>query len=174
MNKRVINVNGREIQCFEDGSVGFIHPQTKAAVRTLGYPDSWGYLRVHLGNKHLSIARLICEAFNGKPSNGCQCDHINRNNKDNRPENLRWVSPSENASNKDSVDNSIRVHHGVRRRDDPKLYRKIHNELFQVTVHLPNGKKTTRKVVDPSIKRFLLEVNIQERLQIIGEFNYYE
>ena len=61
------------------------------------------YLRVSLwkNNKGVSkdIHRLLALAFILNPENKKQVDHINRNRIDNRLENLRWVSPSENISN---------------------------------------------------------------------------
>ena len=39
---------------------------------------------------------MICRAFNGNPQNGNHVDHINGDRADNRPENLRWVSHSQN------------------------------------------------------------------------------
>ena len=46
--------------------------------------------------------RLIAEQFIPNPDNLSQIDHINHNRKDNRIDNLRWVSASMNLSNKSS------------------------------------------------------------------------
>lgn len=62
-----------------------------------------GYLLVGLQkngvHKHYQVHRLVAMSFipniEGKP----QVDHINRVRNDNRLENLRWVSPSENGCN---------------------------------------------------------------------------
>ena len=43
--------------------------------------------------------RLIAQTFCDNPDNKPEVDHINRNSKDNRPENLRWVTRMENAQN---------------------------------------------------------------------------
>lgn len=60
-----------------------------------------GYLRVSLSNdevkhKHLSIHRLVAEAFIANPYGLPQVDHRNEDKTDNRLKNLRWVSPLDN------------------------------------------------------------------------------
>lgn len=50
--------------------------------------------------KHYYVHILVCTAFHGpRPSPKHQVDHINRDRWDNRPENLRWVTPHENQMN---------------------------------------------------------------------------
>jgi hypothetical protein len=49
-----------------------------------------------------TIHRLVAIAFL-PPSEKQEVDHINRNKKDNRVENLRWASHSENNINKDDI-----------------------------------------------------------------------
>jgi len=62
-----------------------------------------GYLVTHLckgtKGKYFRIHRLIAKAFIPNPDNKPQIDHINRNRKDNRLCNLRWVFPCENNQN---------------------------------------------------------------------------
>ena len=52
------------------------------------------------GSKNKSVARSVCSAFNGLSPVGFDADHINRIRDDNRPDNLRWVSRSENLKNR--------------------------------------------------------------------------
>jgi len=62
-----------------------------------------GYYRVDLcknGKRTThSVHRLVAQAFIPNPENKPQVDHINRNKTDNRVENLRWSTNSENNIN---------------------------------------------------------------------------
>ena len=49
--------------------------------------------------KHFQVHRLVAMAFIPNINNKPQVDHINRVRTDNRVENLRWVSVSENSNN---------------------------------------------------------------------------
>ena len=66
--------------------------------------------------KKLSVARCVGIAFIPNPDVKPQIDHINRNKKDNRVENLRWVSFSENQINK-PYKNITTGHRYITRRD---------------------------------------------------------
>ena len=59
-----------------------------------------GYRRLRIHHKDKNLHRLIAEAFIPNPDNKPLVDHINRDRLDNRVENLRWVTYSENCKNR--------------------------------------------------------------------------
>lgn len=65
-----------------------------------------GYYKVNLFvngiSSTMTVHRLVLMSFNGLPIKGEECDHINRNPSDNRIDNLRWVTRSQNELNKNT------------------------------------------------------------------------
>lgn len=66
-----------------------------------------GYQRVSLNGKKIYIHQLVANAFIPNPENKPYVDHINTVRDDNRPENLRWVTHSENMNNKATRKHSL-------------------------------------------------------------------
>ena len=65
-----------------------------------------GYYHLKIDNSDYKIHRLIAIHYIPNPENKPQVDHINRITSDNRLENLRWVTPSENCLNRTKGYNS--------------------------------------------------------------------
>ena len=68
--------------------------------REIGTEHPCGYVYVHIGNKMLQRDRLIATYFVPNPENKPYVDHINHRRNDDRAENLRWVTDSENQRNR--------------------------------------------------------------------------
>ena len=110
------------IKCREDGAVFIPAARGHAAHWTFGYRKSNGYREVGIAQKRLRVHRLICEAFHGPcPPDKGEVDHIDRDTANNRPENLRWATPSENLRNRSVNEESLRKY-GVAAADDKAAY----------------------------------------------------
>ena len=120
------------IKCREDGAVFVPAAFGHAAHWTFGYRHPKGYRRVTIARKSHPVHRLICEAFHGICPEGCEADHINRERNDNRPENLRWVTRSENLCNRAvyaqcgvSTANDINAYSRTRYAADPEYRERV-------------------------------------------------
>ena len=58
-----------------------------------------GYRQVQLDGTNYRVHRIIYEMFNGEIEEGYLIDHINGNKSDNRLENLRLATPTQNQAN---------------------------------------------------------------------------
>lgn len=65
----------------------------------VGFTNGHGYRYISVNNKKEEEHRFIWEAFNGEIPEGMEVDHINTIRTDNRLDNLRLVSSSENKRN---------------------------------------------------------------------------
>ena len=82
------------------------------ASREIGSYSNRKYGRINIGTVQVSLSRLAIKIMTGKwPSD--QVDHINGNTKDNRWENLRVCSRSQNQRNKPAYCNSKTRYKGV-------------------------------------------------------------
>jgi len=97
---RIIDINP-DYQVSNTGlvrSIKFNKVRVRCPVLRNGY---WSVNLCKNGTKTLyNIHRLVALAFIPNPDNKSQVDHINRIKTDNRVENLRWVTSSENLVNR--------------------------------------------------------------------------
>ena len=107
--------------------------QVKPSVNNCGYE----FICYKVGGV-VYIHRLVYEAFKGEIPEGMEIDHIDRNKRNNNPDNLRVVTRKENMNNPKTLDalkNKIssefglkfKEHFGITNHDDHKLYdRELH------------------------------------------------
>lgn len=65
-----------------------------------------GYVRVKVNSKSYRVHRIVLEMFNGPIGPDKEVDHINHDRSDNRIDNLRLVTKSENQKNKGIAKNN--------------------------------------------------------------------
>lgn len=88
--------------CEDGRAASVIKSKPKILVGTkcsqMGYRAIPVYADVR--NKKIYIHRTVCELFNGPPSFGQQCRHLDGDNTNNAASNLKWGTPSENSADK--------------------------------------------------------------------------
>jgi hypothetical protein len=72
----------------------------RAGVALKPYTSAAGYVNVSINAVPRGIHVLVCEAFHGPRPDGCHAAHSDGVKSNNRLENLRWATVSENAMDK--------------------------------------------------------------------------
>lgn len=109
---------------------------------TLGSNTKDGYKTIHLNNNTYRVHRLVAETFLSNPENKPEIDHINRIPYDNRIENLRWATRSENNRNT-SANDPANLKYGIHVYDvGEKEYARIRAKIYRTT---DNGKASRKR-----------------------------
>ena len=88
------------LKCYEDGRIERFHKKYKNWTEVKG-TNMNGYLRLYIEGKQCRFHRIIYKAFHPEfdLTSSLDIDHINRDKKDNRIENLRAITHQQNAFN---------------------------------------------------------------------------
>lgn len=76
-------------------------------------PARHGYMACHIGKKQIKVHRLVAATFIENPLNKPQVNHKDGDKLNNRPENLEWVTNSENQihANAHGLNESRKIAH---------------------------------------------------------------
>jgi len=92
--------------------------------------DGHGYNKVILYGeikKQFKVHRLVAEHYIPNPENKLEVDHINRIRSDNRVENLRWTTKSENQQNTIARKSNLLGEKNINKYETGFIFRKIYN-----------------------------------------------
>lgn len=95
----------------------------------VSYDKSIGYNTIYLNGKKYKYHRIIAQQFIPNPNNLPQIDHVNHDRQDNRIENLRWITSSENNRNKAGY-NKIKVNYEDELSEDAIEVKEYGNHKF--------------------------------------------
>mgnify|MGYP003417599997 CR=1 FL=1 len=107
----------------EDGCIYLPQSGRNPAHWTFGCPHSKGYFKVRIKGKDYKVHRLVAECYIPNPENKPFIDHINRNKVDNRVENLRWATNSDNQRNTTRNDR-VDARGGTHKYEDEKQFQR--------------------------------------------------
>jgi len=122
----LIYPDGRVFSKSRPGTNGATLPERFLKLRD----DGQGYKRVILygeTKKPFKVHRLVAIHYIPNPENKPEVDHKNRNKEDNRVENLRWVTKSENQQNTIVRPGNLLGEKNIKKYETGFQFRKIYN-----------------------------------------------
>lgn len=107
-----------------DGKVYRIKDDTEVTFKS-GGGEKAEYYKITINYKSYYVHRLIAKYFVPNPENKPFVDHINRNTHDNRAENLRWVTHTENMNNRKEnyCEDVIKQRHIIQRKKHTEYHK---------------------------------------------------
>ena len=121
-----------------------------------------GYKQVILYNeetiKSHTIHRLVAKHYIPNPENKPCVDHINRITTDNRIENLRWATVSENAQNRSFNKDNTSGHKYISYSKRDKYW------IFQKIINKKIIRKEFKSKIDAMCYKFIIMLKIKAKL----------
>ena len=110
------------------------------------------------------VHRLVAETFIPNPDNLREVDHINNIRDDNKAENLRWATASENTRNREYCRQATSKYNGVMLKEK--------NGKWQANIYLDGKTKhlgifTEEKLAAKAFNDFCIENNLNRELNVL-------
>lgn len=108
--------NGSEVEGWRYTACAGCEVSSLGRIRLFGRPltsrdAKKKYLSFQIRGKRLFVHRLVCIAFHGQPHGVAnKVNHINENTRDNRAENLEWVTAAENTQHSKMMRGIVGIH----------------------------------------------------------------
>jgi hypothetical protein len=151
MNERWLSVPDYE-DLYEASSHGRIRSLTRTGIRKDGsklvstgrilkpYYSKKNYLVVSLSRngtaQRVPVHRVVCRTFHGEPLPGQEVRHLNGDDRDNRPENLKWGTRAENIQDvikhgRHPFANATQCKHGHLFDEENTYRRKVGTKIYR-------------------------------------------
>ena len=113
--------------------------------------DHFGYTRVGIGTNKYQVHRLVAIAFIPNPENKPSVDHINRDCKDNKLENLRWATSKEQSANQTITNGGCykKINRIDLKTHEIKEYKDIHEVIEYI---LSTTKENDKRTIENKIR----------------------
>lgn len=152
------------VKVSSDGMVFVKANPSHPAHWTKGTRNGSGYMIVSVDHKMYLIHRLVAETFIPNPDGKKQVDHINRDRSDNRVENLRWVTCSENLRNQESVDRINREGRTHKYEDRNKYQRELnHRRMREKKLAWMRFSDRCNHIVSKTLRDLLKPIKANQR-----------
>jgi hypothetical protein len=158
----------RQIEGYENYSVSnlgnILNDKTGKILKGIMLYRGGGYLKVGLYDnntcgKQILIHRLVATAFLPNPENLPQVDHIDRNSQNNKLENLRWITCSNNSRNTKNRNEKTSSYRGV---SWDKSRNKWSSNITINRKHIFLGRFETEEEAYEAWRAYVFENNLQE------------
>ena len=143
---------------YEDGRV--FGKKRNKFLKPITNRGGYKYISLYKGSKHkrIDIHRLVAKHYIPNPENKPCVDHINRITTDNRIENLRWATVSENAQNRSFNKDNTSGHKYISYSKRDKYW------IFQKIINKKIIRKEFKSKIDCICYKFIFMLKIKAKL----------
>lgn len=140
--------------------------------------DKYGYKQIRISingkGKYMGLHIIIAETFLRRPSSLHQVDHIDRNRLNNHIENLRFVTVSENAKNRNNIPHNKMTLQVEKENEEKKIYKSLEEAYTHPNLNETYIRTILKKQIKWAHVFILFETNTYDVYwngEIIKRFN---